>query len=198
VGSLINAGQSAGSELFHIADTNKLRIYVQVPEAYAAATKPGVAAELTFTERPGKTYAATTVRTAEALDPGVRTLQVELQLDNSSHEILPGAYTEVRFKLASDTKTLRLPSNTILFRSAGLQVATVDHDQHVKLKSIVQGRDFGSDIEVLSGLDPADVVVLNPPDSILDGEQVRIAPASASRTDAPAGASRRDTPASAS
>jgi RND family efflux transporter MFP subunit len=176
VGALINAGQSAGSELFHIADTTKLRIYVQVPEAYAAATRPGVPAELRFAERPAKVYAAQTVRTAEALDPTVRTLQVELQLDNAAHEILPGSYTEVRFKLPTDAATLRLPANTVLFRAAGLQVATVDRDKHVKLKSIVQGRDFGSTIEVLSGLDAADVVVLNPPDSLVDGAEVRIAP----------------------
>jgi RND family efflux transporter MFP subunit len=180
VGSLINAGQSSGSELFHIADTKRLRIYVQVPEAYAAATRPGVPAELAFTERPGKTYAAQTVRTAEALDPAVRTLQVELQLDNAAHEIFPGAYTEVSFKLSSAAQTLRLPANTILFRAAGLQVATVGSDEHIKLKSIVQGRDFGSIIEVLSGLNPSDVVVLNPPDSIVDGALVRIAPAGAS------------------
>ena len=180
VGALINAGQSAGSELFHVAESDKLRIYVQVPEAYAAAIKTGVDAELSFTERPGKTYSARIVRTAEALDPNVRSLQVELALDNSTHEILPGAYTEVRFKLSTDRQTLRLPANTILFRSAGLQVATLDEDRHVKLKSIVQGRDFGTVIEVLSGLEPNDVVVLNPPDSIVDGELMRIAPASAS------------------
>jgi len=180
VGALINAGQSAGSELFHVAESDKLRIYVQVPEAYAAAIKTGVDAELSFTERPGKTYSARIVRTAEALDPNVRSLQVELALDNSTHEILPGAYTEVRFKLSTDRQTLRLPANTILFRSSGLQVATLDADRHVKLKSIVQGRDFGTVIEVLSGLEPNDVVVLNPPDSIVDGELMRIAPASAS------------------
>jgi RND family efflux transporter MFP subunit len=180
VGALINAGQSAGSELFHVAESDKLRIYVQVPEAYAAAIKTGVDAELSFTERPGKTYSARIVRTAEALDPNVRSLQVELALDNSTHEILPGAYTEVRFKLSTDRQTLRLPANTILFRSAGLQVDTLDADRHVKLKSIVQGRDFGTVIEVLSGLEPNDVVVLNPPDSIVDGELMRIAPASAS------------------
>jgi RND family efflux transporter MFP subunit len=179
VGALIGAGQTSGAELFHIADTRKLRIYVRVPEAYAAATKPGVAAELHFSEHAGKVYSAQTVRTANALDPVVRTLQVELQLDNAQHEIFPGAYTEVHFKLAANVQTLRLPANTVLFRSAGLQVATVDGDKHIKLKNIVQGRDFGNSIEVLSGLDPADLVVLNPPDSIIDGAPVRMAPAAA-------------------
>jgi RND family efflux transporter MFP subunit len=175
IGALINAGQSPGTELFRVADTHKLRIYVQVPEAYAAETKPGLAAELRFAEHPGKIYDAQTVRTANALDPNLRTLQVQLELDNAQREIFPGAYAEVHFKLAADTQTLRLPANTVLFRAAGLQVATVDAQNRIKLKSIVQGRDFGSSIEVLGGLEPGDKVVVNPPDSITDGSQVRIA-----------------------
>src|ERR1700690_4048763 len=98
IGALINAGQSAGTELFRIADTHKVRIYVQVPEPYAAAAKPGVAAELKFSEQAGKGYEAVVVRTANALDPALRTLQVELQLDNSQGEVFPGAYAEVHFK----------------------------------------------------------------------------------------------------
>jgi RND family efflux transporter MFP subunit len=176
IGALINAGQSAGTELFRLADTHKLRIYVQVPEPYAPAAKPGLQADLTFSEQQGKTYTATVVRTANALDPGLRTLQVELQLDNANGELFPGAYAEVHFKLAGSAQSLRLPANTVLFRSAGLQVATVDANNRVQLKSIVQGRDFGSSIEVLSGLSADDSVVVNPPDSIISGLTVRIAP----------------------
>jgi RND family efflux transporter MFP subunit len=176
VGALINAGQSAGSELFRIADIQRLRVYVQVPEVYAAMAKPGLEATLKFTELAGRTYAARTVRTSNALDPTLRTLQVELQLDNANHEVLPGAYAEVHFKLAGDPQTLRLPANTVLFRAAGLQVATIDAGNHVKLKSIVQGRDFGNSIEVLSGIEADDRVVINPSDSITDGAPVRIAP----------------------
>lgn len=175
IGALINAGQSSGTELFRIADTHKLRIYVQVPEAYAAATKPGLEAELRFSEQANKRYVAQTVRTSNALDPALRTLQVELQLDNANHEVFPGAYAEVHFKLAGNAESLRLPANTVLFRAAGLQVATVDGARHIKLKSIVQGRDFGSTIEVLSGIEADDNVVVNPPDSITDGVAVRIA-----------------------
>jgi RND family efflux transporter MFP subunit len=177
IGALINAGQSAGSELFRIADTRKLRIYVRVPEAYAAVTKPGLEAELRFAEQPNKTFAAKTVRTSNSLDAILRTLQVELELDNAKGEIFPGAYAEVHFKIPASAATLRLPANTVLFRSAGLQVATLDGDHRVKLKSIVQGRDFGSTIEVLSGLEADETVVLNPPDSIADGAQVRVAAA---------------------
>jgi RND family efflux transporter MFP subunit len=175
IGALINAGQSTGAELFRIADMHKLRVYVQVPETYAAATNPGLEAELRFAEQPQKTFKAKAVRTSNALDPALRTLQVELELDNANHEIFPGAYAEVHFKLPGNAESLRLPANTVLFRAAGLQVATVDGQKRVKLKNIVQGRDFGNTIEILSGLEPDALVILNPPDSITDGVLVRIA-----------------------
>jgi RND family efflux transporter MFP subunit len=175
IGALINAGQSAGTELFRIADMHKLRVYVQVPEAYAAATRPGLEAELRFAEQPQKVFEAKTVRTSNALDPALRTLQVELELDNENREVFPGAYADVHFKLPASAQSLRLPANTVLFRAAGLQVATVDGQKRVKLKSIVQGRDFGNTIEVLSGLGPDDVVILNPSDSLTDGVPVRVA-----------------------
>jgi RND family efflux transporter MFP subunit len=176
VGYLINAGQSANTELFRVADIKKLRIYAQVPEAYAAATETGLKAQLHFTERPGKTYDADTVRTSNALDPTARTLQVELQLDNRESQLFPGSYTEVHFRLPSSTNTLRLPANTILFRSDGLQVAVVQNQDTIKIKKVLQGRDFGKTVEILTGLDTSDAVVVNPPDSISDGMHVRIAP----------------------
>jgi RND family efflux transporter MFP subunit len=175
IGALINAGQSTGFELFRLADTHKLRIYVQVPEPYAAAAKPGLDAELSFSEQRGKAYTATVVHTSNALDPNLRTLQVELQLDNERGELFPGSYAEVHFELAGNAQSLRLPANTVLFRAPGLQVATVDAHQHIQLKSIVEGRDFGNTIEVLSGLDADDTVVINPPDSIINGVTVRAA-----------------------
>jgi RND family efflux transporter MFP subunit len=175
VGYLINAGQAPGTELFRLADIHRLRIYAQVPEAYAAATATGLKAELHFAERPGVTYAADTIRTSNALDPTARTLQVELQLDNREAQLFPGSYTEIHFKLPSSMETLRLPSNTVLFRGKNLQVAVVGRDHKIELKDIDQGRDFGKTIEVLHGLDPDDAVVVNPPDSIEEGMQVRIA-----------------------
>ena len=126
--------------------------------------------------RAGKKYLAKAVRTSNSLDPSLRTLQVELQLDNANQEVFPGAYAEVHFKLAGNAETLRLPANTVIFRAAGLQVAIVDSSNHVQLKSIVQGRDFGSTIEVLSGIDPKDAVIINPPDSLTNGVPVRLAP----------------------
>jgi RND family efflux transporter MFP subunit len=175
IGALINAGQSAGSELFRLADTRRLRIYVQVPEPYAGLAKLGLQAQLRFSEQQGKTYTAALVRTSDALDPGLRTLQVELQLDNSGGELFPGAYAEVHFKLAGNAQSLRLPANTVLFRAAGLQVAIVDANRHIQLKSIVEGREFGTSIEVLSGLGADDSVVINPPDSIVTGATVHMA-----------------------
>lgn len=176
VGYLINAGQAPGSELFRLADIHRLRIYAQVPEAYAAATSAGLKAELHFTERPGVTYAADAIRTSGALDPTARTLQVELQLDNRDGTLFPGSYAEIHFKLPSSSATLRLPANTVLFRGSNLQVAVVDRDRIIRLKDIDEGRDFGKTIEVLHGLEPNDEVVVNPPDSIEDGMKVRIAP----------------------
>jgi len=176
IGALIAAGQNAGAALFRVADTTKLRIYVLVPEPYAAATVPGMEAALYFTEHPGKSFPATVVRTANALDPALRTLQVELQVDNANSELFPGAYAEVHFKVPGSSQSLRVPANTLLFRAAGLQVATVDAENHVHLKSIVPGRDFGKSIEVLSGIGADDNVVVNPPDSLIEDAPVRIAP----------------------
>jgi RND family efflux transporter MFP subunit len=184
VGDLINAGQSSGTELFRMADTHRLRIYAQVPEAYAVATTTGLQAELHFAEYPGKAWTAETVRTSNALDPTARTLQVELQLDNGKGELFPGAYAEVHFKLPESMQTMRLPANVILFRD-GLQVATVDHDHKIKLKSVTQGRDFGKTVEILAGIDRDDSVVVNPPDSIEDGVPVRIAPPPPPKTQDP-------------
>ncbi len=175
IGNLINAGQSPGSALFRVADTERLRVYVDVPEPYAPATKPGISVYLRFMEHPGKQYPATLVRTAQALDPVQRTLRVELQADNSNGELFPGSYAEVHFKLPGSSTTYRIPANAIVFRREGLQVATVDDHSRAKLKNIVQGRDFGTSIEVLSGLTANDQIILNPPDSLIDGGQVRVA-----------------------
>ena len=175
VGALINAGQNPGSALFRVADTHRLRIYVSVPQAYAAAIQPGLTAGLVFADRPAQRYSASVASTARALDASSRTLQVELQIDNAKGELLPGSYAQVYFTLSAGANTLRVPVNTVLFRAQGLQVATLDPEHRVHLKSITQGRDFGTEIEVLTGLDAADTLVVNPPDSISEGAAVRVA-----------------------
>jgi RND family efflux transporter MFP subunit len=174
IGALINAGQSPGAALFRVADTHRLRIYVSVPQAYASGVLPGMSADLTFAELAGEHYPATVAFTAQALDPASRTLQVELQVENQQHKLFPGAYVEVHFNLAGAAPVLRLPANAVLFRAQGLLVAAVGGDHHVRLKHIAEGRDFGSTIEVLQGIDAADDIVINPPDSITDGALVRI------------------------
>jgi len=174
VGALINAGEAPGSALFHVADTHRLRIYVQVPQPYAAQIREGGGAALEFTDRPGQKYAATVTSTAHALDAASRTLQVELQIDNSRGELLPGSYVQVTFTLPSSGSTLRVPVNALLFRGQNLQVATVDDQHRVHLKDITEGRDFGTEVEVLSGITAADTLIVNPPDSLGEGVQVRI------------------------
>lgn len=174
VGALINAGQSPGSALFRVADTHRLRIYVSVPQSYADQIRPGLAAGLVFADRPTTRYEAQVASTARALDANSRTLQVELQIDNAHGELLPGSYTEVHFDLRGGSATLRVPANAVLFRSQGLLVATVDKTSHAHLRTIMQGRDFGREIEVLSGIEPDDTLIVNPPDSLSEGMEVRV------------------------
>ena len=174
VGALINAGETPGSALFRVADTHRLRIYVQVPQAYAAQVRDGMKASLEFTDHPGQHYSATVTSTAHALDAVSRTLQVELQIDNTGGELLPGAYVQVTFSLPPSGGTLRVPINTVIFRGKAPQVAVVDDGHHVRLRDIAEGRDYGTEIEVLAGIGADDTLILNPPDSIADGQQVRI------------------------
>jgi RND family efflux transporter MFP subunit len=177
VGALINAGETPGSALFRVADTHRLRIYVSVPQSYAGQVSQGTSAGLVFADRPGKRYDASVSSTARALDASSRTLQVELQIDNAQGELLPGSYAEVHFDLrGTDGTLLRIPVNSVLFRAQGLLVATVDSSGHAHLHRITQGRDFGREIEVLSGVEESDTLIVNPPDSISDGMQVRVAP----------------------
>jgi RND family efflux transporter MFP subunit len=173
IGALINSGQ--GGALFSVADVSKLRIYVQVPQLYAPSTRAGLGAEVTFPERPGKTYPAQVISTADALDPNARTLQIELLVDNRNGDLFPGAYAQVRFDLPAVAGTLRLPATAFLFRSTSLQVAVVGADRRVALKDVTPGRDFGTSLEVLSGLNPNDAVIVNPSDSLASGTLVNIA-----------------------
>lgn len=175
VGNLINAGSGVGPELFRIADVSRLRAYIAVPQSYAARIVTGTKAELKFPDRPGKAYPATVVRTAHALDPQARTLLVELEVDNAKEELFPGAFTEAHFKLASNGQVYRLPGATLLFRAEGLRVAVVGADGKAVLRPVTLGRDFGNSVEVLSGVAPADKVIMNPPASIQTGDAVRVA-----------------------
>lgn len=175
IGALIVAGSNAGPALFHVAADHVLRVYVSVPQRYAAAIKPGVTAELTLPDQAGKTFSAMVVSTADSIDPANRTLLTQLQVDNAANILFPGAYTEVLFKIAGNGNALRVPSNTLLFGTTGLSVVTVQPDNHLLLRQIQMGRDFGTQVEVLSGLSASDRVVVNPPDSAANGMLVRLA-----------------------
>ncbi len=177
VGQLITAGSSSGPELFRIADTRRLRVYVHVPQTYAAAMRPGLIAKVVFSDRPGKSYEATLERTSSALDVASRTLLAQLMIDNTQNELLPGAYAEVHFELPADqqSKSLRVPANTLLFRNDGLRVATVDANGRVVTKPVIIGRDYGTEIEIVQGLGKDDVLIINPPDSLTEQAKVRIA-----------------------
>lgn len=176
VGDLIVAG-SGGSQLFHLAQTDKLRVYVRVPEPGALGIAPGQTATLTTPENPGREFAAKVVTTSEAISATSRTLLTELEVDNSKHEILPYSYGEVHFNENNADPSLTLPSSALLFRAAGLQVGVVRSDDTVDLRKVQVGRDFGQTVEVVAGVTAADRVVANPTDSLLAGTRVRIAKA---------------------
>jgi RND family efflux transporter MFP subunit len=174
VGALVDAGNSS-RELFHVADTRTLRVFVNVPEIYSQQAKPGLTADLTLREFSGRRFEGRLVRTANAIDVASRTLLAEIDVDNRRGELLPGSYCDVHLKLGDQAVgAMKLPVNALIFRENGLQVATVGSDGHIAMKSITAGRDFGDAVEVLTGVGPHDRVVVNPPDSIADHEIVRV------------------------
>jgi len=181
IGHLINSGAgSPATELFHLAAVQELRVYVNVPQEYSVSAKPGLKADLTLQEFPGKRFPGTLVRTADAIDQASRTLLVEVDVNNRTGELLPGAYAEVHLSVPSGAPTYILPVSALIFRSAGLQVGTVQNGDKTKLVDITPGRDMGNEIEVVSGLNAGDLVIVNPPDSLISGETVRAVQQSAS------------------
>jgi RND family efflux transporter MFP subunit len=178
IGQLIVAGSNTGPELFRVADMRRLRLYVRVPQTYSAMMKPGLTAELVFPDRPGKLYTAKLDSTSSAIDQATRTLLAQLSVDNTQNELLPGAYSEVHFKLpeGATSESYKVPANVLLFRSDGMHVATVGDKGQVVLKEVTIGRDYGSDIEIIQGLAADDKVILSPPDSLTDGVNVHVAP----------------------
>ncbi|ASL43885.1 Multidrug resistance protein MdtA [Burkholderia sp. AD24] len=178
VGALIDAGSSGGpaKELFHVAQADRLRVYVNVPQAYAQQVRAQQTAFLTLTETPSKHYPGTVARTAGAVDPQQRTMLVEVDVDNRNGDLLPGAYAQVHFALGTGAAPFTLPGNAFLFRPDGVKVATVDAQHKVKLVAVSLGTDFGTRVAVASGLQGNEQVILNPQDSIVDGAPVRIVP----------------------
>jgi RND family efflux transporter MFP subunit len=180
VGHLINSGAGGpAAELFHIAAIRTLRVYINVPQQYSQAAKPGILANLTLQEFPGRRFQGKLVRTADAIDLASRTLLVEVDVDNASGELLPGAYAEVHLSVPSGVPALIVPVSALIFRSEGLQVGTVQNGNRAALAKITIGRDLGSEVEIVSGLSATDSVIANPPDSLVEGETVREASAGA-------------------
>jgi RND family efflux transporter MFP subunit len=174
IGDLINSGNTGPStQLFQIVQPEKLRVYVNVPEPYANEVKPGISADLEIPEYPGRSFHGRFVRTAQAIDYSTRTLLVEIAVNNPTGEILNGAYAQVHFKLPTASSTYVIPVNCLLFRADGLRVAVVNNGS-VDLRAIKPGHDFGDRIEVVSGLNGSEEVVINPPDSIVAGQTVRV------------------------
>ncbi len=174
VGALIDSGGNA-RELFHEAAVHRLRVFVNVPQIYSQSARQGMHAALTLAEFPGRTFAGTLARTAQAIDIASRTLLTEIDVDNPKGELLPGSYAEVHLKLPTDASTFNLPVNAVMFRTEGVRVAVVQGDGRVSVRPVTIGRDFGNSIEVVSGLHGDERIVVNPPDSIEDGETVRVA-----------------------
>ena len=175
VGALINAGNSGSNrELFDVAQVDPLRVYVSVPQTYSPLIQIGMSAFLVQGEYAGQEFQGKVVRTADAIDPATRTLLTEIDVPNPTGKILPGAYAQVHFAAKVNAPRITVPINTLLFRAEGPRAAVVDANNKVHLRPVTIGRDYGSSVEIVSGLNPDDQVVINPADSLEDGQQVVI------------------------
>jgi RND family efflux transporter MFP subunit len=176
IGQLIDSGASGGQarSLFQVAAINKLRVFISVPQIYSQAAVPGITADLTFTEFPGRRFQGKLARTSRSIDPMARTLNVEVDVDNPKGELLPGAYTEVHLKLKDGIPTMTIPVSALLFRQEGLRVALAKSDNTAQLVPVTLGRDFGDYAEITTGLTEQERVISNPPDSIIDGERLNV------------------------
>jgi RND family efflux transporter MFP subunit len=176
IGDLIQSGDnSAPHELFHLASIAKLRVYIAVPEVYAPTVHEGEAVTLTLDSYPGETFQGTVVRDADSINPTTRTLNVEVDVDNQSGRLMPGAYAFVHLPVHAQAGSVVIPSDTLLFRAEGLRVGVV-RDGRVALAPITIGHDYGSSVEVVSGLTLQDAVILDPADSLAEGDTVKISP----------------------
>jgi len=175
IGDLINSGSSsaAKTDLFHIVQPGTLRVYVNVPEEYSQGLKSGMTADLTLAEFPGRKFQGKLVRTAEAINVTTRTLLIEIDVANPTGTLLTGSYAEVHLAVPTQASTFLIPVNTLLFRTEGLRVGIVK-DGKVMLTTVTPGHDFGNEIEIVSGLKAGDQLILNPPDSIVSGQEVQI------------------------
>lgn len=173
IGALVDAG-SSGSNLFVIADTSTLRVFVDVPETYAASVHVGMPADVSLNTYGAKPIAGTVARTADALDPNTRTLRTEIDVNNADQQLVPGVYANVALQVSTTTNHYIVPANVLLFRAEGLRVGLVNPQQRIHLQPVTLGRDFGSTVEISEGLVDGDRVVLSPSDSLYEGQQVKL------------------------
>ena len=174
IGDLVGPGASVQQPMFSVADTRKIRIYVNVPQNYSAGMTPGLTATLTTPDYPSRSFSAHVIGNSGAIAQQTGTFQVQLIADNSDGALKPGGYAQVKFDVRGQGSTVQIPSSALIFRAKGTQVATVSADRHVHLRSISVGRDLGQTVEVTSGLSGSQQIVDNPPDSLADGELVRV------------------------
>jgi RND family efflux transporter MFP subunit len=175
IGALINAGNSGtNQELFVMAQINPIRVYVDVPEIEAPSVRANLKATIELPAFPGRRFTGSVARTADAIDPATRTLRTEIDVPNRDGQLLPGSYAQVHFGVHVATVRMSVPVNALLFRAEGPRAAVVGNDGKVRLKPVVIGRDYGTDVEILGGLDPSENIVLNPSDSLEDGQTVHV------------------------
>jgi RND family efflux transporter MFP subunit len=178
IGALINVGAAGGAELFVVSETQKLRVYVNVPQNYVPSVPPGTKATITVPEHPDRIFSGTVEASAQAVNPSSGTTLMQLIVDNSAGEMMPGDYASIHLQIAAAAHVLSVPSSALIFDAKGLSIATVDTGNRVLLKPVTIGRDLGAIIELASGLSPNDRVIQNPPDGIGNGTEVRLAGAS--------------------
>src|SRR3984893_11851886 len=176
IGTLINAGSSAGRELFEVSDLHRVRIYVEVPQAFSADLRPGLKATFQMPQYPGQKFDATVVTTSNSINAMSRTMLVELQADNPDGKFLGGTYCRVDFQIPNDPNLMRIPATALMTVNRGVQVAVLGEGNKVVLKSIQIGRDFGTSVEVTAGLSPQDRVIDSPPETLRNGDAVQLAP----------------------
>lgn len=174
LGALINADSSAGLALFVISDISRLRLYVNVPQNFVPAIKLNAVAQITVPEYPGRSWQATVVASARAVDAASGTTRFQLVVDNAAGELMPGGYAAVKFDLPANTTTLEIPSSALIIDQAGIRVIVVSADNRVSFRTVTIARDLGRVIEISDGLKPGDRVVESPPDGLVDGDSVRV------------------------
>ncbi len=175
IGALVNAGNTgAAAELFHLAATDKLRVFVNIPESNSRAAVPGLTAEMTLDEFPNRKFPVKLVRTSGAMDPSTRTLLTEFEVDNRAGTLKPGSYAEVHLTMQATAKSLLIPVGAVLFRPEGAEVGVVDKDGKANLVRVTLGKDYGNQLEIISGISERDAVIETPPDSLTTGMVVRV------------------------